>query len=116
MECMVHGYIRRSSHAPVQPRLQGEGQCHTRLQTQPLEQFTIPYSESLSSFRRKPESRRPAAGQALRLRSATLRANVRPFVLSVARKGGVEAWMPDQVRHDGSVTAWLQLNVKRSRE
>ena len=33
----------------------------------------------------------PAPGQALRLRSATLRTNGQPFVLSVARKGGVEA-------------------------
>ena len=44
----------------------------------------------------------PAPGQALRLRSATLRTNGQPFVLSVARKGGVEAWMPDHVRHDGN--------------
>ena len=35
-------------------------------------------------------------------------------MLSVARKGGVEVWMPDQVRHDESGTAWLQPSVKRS--
>ena len=34
---------------------------------------------------------------------ATLRTNARPFVLSVARKGGVEAGMPDHVRHDDSL-------------
>ena len=74
-ECMVHGYIRRSSHAPVQPRLQGEGQCHTRLQTQPLEQITILCSRL--SFLRKQES----SPRAPRL------------------------WRPDHVRHDESGTA-----------
>ena len=58
--------------------------------------------------RRKREARFSAAGQALRLRSAPpfvgtqarLRANGRSFVLSVARKGEVEAWIPGHTQHD----------------
>jgi len=55
---------------------------------------------SCPSFLLSQESRFPAPGQALRLRSA--QGERGPFVLSGARQGGVEAWMPDHVRHDGS--------------
>ena len=40
---------------------------------------------------------------------------MKPFVPSVARKGGVEAWLPDQIRHDASVLARRHRIVKRSR-
>ena len=63
---------------------------------------------SRPSFRRK-----QAPGPSLPDRPfdfAPLRANVRPFVLSVARKGGVEAWMPDHVRHDANGTQGYNLS------
>ena len=37
-------------------------------------------------------------------------------MLSVARKGGVEAGRPEHIRHDESGTTWLQPNVNRSNE
>ena len=43
----------------------------------------------------------PSTSGALRL---TLRANGRPLMLSVARKGGVEAGLPDRVRQGYSLT------------
>ena len=85
---------------------------------------------SLPSFRRKPESRRPAAGRpfdfaplrpsgslrtgsgfdfTLRVTLSTSGSSVRPE----PHRSGVEAGMPDHVRHDESATTWLQPNVNR---